>query len=45
MMTNRKDKNNIPNTSTKGEKNIIAQNQVKPPIKISRKKYNALSDI
>ena len=31
MMANREDKNNIPNTNTKGEKNMIAQNQVKPP--------------
>ena len=42
MMTNRKGKNNILNTNTKGEKNIIAQNQVKPQIELSRKKYNAL---
>ena len=42
MMANRKDKNNIPNTNTKGEKNIIAQNQVKPPLKLSGKKYNSL---
>ena len=41
MMTNKEDKNKIPNTNTKGEKNIIAQNQVKPPLKLSRKKYNA----
>ena len=42
MMKNMEDKNNITNTNTKGEKNIIAQNQVKPPLKLSRKKYNAL---
>ena len=36
------DKNNIPNTNIKGEKNIIAQNEVKTPLKLSRKKYNAL---
>ena len=42
MMTNKEDKNKIPNTNTKGEKNITAQNQVKPPLKHSRKKYNAL---
>ena len=41
MMTNKEDKNKIPNTNIKGEKNIIAQNQVKPPLKLSRKKYNA----
>ena len=42
MMKNMEDKNNITNTNTKGKKNIIAQNQVKPPLKLSRKKHNAL---
>ena len=42
MIAKKEDKNNIPNTNTKGEKNIIAQKQVKPPLKHSRKKYNAL---
>ena len=37
MMANRKDKNDIPNTNTKGKKIIIAQNQVKPPLELSRK--------
>ena len=42
MMTNREDKNSIPNTNTKGKKNITAKNQVKLPLKLSRKKYNVL---
>ena len=36
-MTNKEDKNNITNTNTKGEKNIIAQKQVKLPSKLSKK--------
>ena len=37
MMANREDKNKIRNTITKGEKNIIAQKQVKLPSKLSKK--------